>query len=361
MKIVPILILSGFLGSGKTTFLTRMLDDCLKKGIRPAVIMNEVGDVNLDGQLVNEEVPMSEMLSGCICCTIRGDLAMETRRLIDEAAPDLIFIEATGVANPIEILDAITEAAMLTPIEIRAMITVVDAAHFLHRSRSGKGKTYRLMTDQIRCASMLVLNKSDLAGSEDLKEIRKRLAELNPFAPIVTTAHCEMDEAVWSRVLAGEDEAGALDRLLAGQRGRLAPDASGERRCEHDHGHEYEHDHNHDHKHEHEHEHEHGDGHSGPPHSYDHVVVCSHYFSEPIDGGRLERMMKDLPAGVYRAKGIFTSSETGERVIFQYAYRQLDLIPIRPQGQVQDVAVFIGEHFSQQALMGKLEEVMKSS
>lgn len=354
MKIVPILILSGFLGSGKTTFLTRMLDDCLKKGIRPAVIMNEVGDVNLDGQLVNAEVPMSEMLSGCICCTIRGDLAMETRRLIDEAAPDLIFVEATGVANPIEILDAITEAAMLTPIEIRAMITVVDAAHFLQRSRGGKGKTYRLMTDQIRCASMLVLNKSDLAGAEELKEIRKRLTELNPFAPIVTTAHCEMDEAVWTRVLAGKEEAGALDRLLAGQRERLAaPDASGEQRCEHGHGHEHGHDH--------KHAHEHGDGHSGHPHSYDHVMVCSHYFSEPIDGGRLERVMKDLPAVVYRAKGIFTSSGTGERVMFQYAYRQLELIPIRPQGQVRDVAVFIGEHFSEQALLGQLEGVMKSS
>ncbi|RRJ67169.1 GTP-binding protein [Paenibacillus oralis] len=339
MKMVPILILSGFLGSGKTTFLTRMLDDCLKKGIRPAVIMNEVGDVNLDGQLVNAEVPMSEMLSGCICCTIRGDLAMETRRLIDEASPDLILVEATGVANPIEILDAITEAAMLTPIEIRAMITVVDAAHFLQRSRNGKGKTYRLMTDQIRCASMLVLNKSDLAGAEELKEIRKRLTELNPFAPIVTTAHCEMDEAVWRRVLAGKDEAGALDRLLAGQRERFAPDASGERRCEH----------------------EHGDGHSGHHHSYDHVMVCSHYFPKPVDDRRLERVMKELPAGVYRAKGIFTSSETGERVMFQYAYRQLELIPIRPQGQVQDVAVFIGEHFSEQALLGQLKEAMKSS
>lgn len=324
MKIVPILILSGFLGSGKTTFLTRMLDDCLKKGIRPAVIMNEVGNVNLDGQLVNAEVSMSEMLSGCICCTIRGDLALETRRLIDEASPDLILVEATGVANPIEILDAITEAAMLTPIEIRAMITVVDAAHFLQRSRSGKGKTYRLMTDQIRCASMLVLNKSDLADAEELKEIRRLLTELNTYAPIVTTAHCEMDETVWTWVVAGKEEDGALDRLFAGQRERLAPDAFGEQRCEH--GHE----HDHDHKHEHGHAHEHGDGHAGHHHFYDHVMVCSHYFSEPIDGGRLERVMKDLPAGVYRAKGIFTSSETGE-------------------------------HFSEQALLGQLEEAVKSS
>ncbi|MEK3868527.1 MULTISPECIES: CobW family GTP-binding protein [unclassified Paenibacillus] len=355
MKIVPILILSGFLGSGKTTLLTRMLDDCLKKGIKPAVIMNEVGDVNLDGQLVDGAVPMSEMLSGCICCTIRGDLAMETRRLIHEASPDLILIEATGVANPIEILDAITEAALLTPIEIRAMITVVDAAHVLHRSRGGKGKTYRLMTDQIRCASMLVLNKSDLAGTEELEEIRKIMTELNPFAPIVTAAYCDMDEAVWLRLLAEKAEDGAIDRLLAVREERPGggnPD---------DHRHEHEHDHEREQEHEHEHEHGHSHGHSGHHHSYDHVMVCSHYFPEPIDGGQLERVMRELPKGVYRAKGIFTSKETGERVMFQFAYGQLELISIRPQGQVQDVAVFIGEHFSKQVLLRKLEEAVRSA
>lgn len=112
----PVVILSGFLGSGKTTLLARMLDYYAKRRIRPAVIMNEAGDVNLDGQLVNEEVPMREMLSGCICCTIRGDLGMEIRDLIADRSPDLILIEATGVANPMEIFDSVTEAAFLVPI-----------------------------------------------------------------------------------------------------------------------------------------------------------------------------------------------------------------------------------------------------
>lgn len=76
---VPVIILSGFLGSGKTTLLTKILEYYAKGRLRPAVIMNEVGDVNLDGQLVDENIPMREMLSGCICCTIRGDLGMEIR------------------------------------------------------------------------------------------------------------------------------------------------------------------------------------------------------------------------------------------------------------------------------------------
>ncbi|MFM1655749.1 CobW family GTP-binding protein [Brevibacillus sp. B_LB10_24] len=340
MKIVPIIILSGFLGSGKTTFLTRILKNCSNKGIKPAVIMNEVGDVNLDGHLVEEDIPMKEMLSGCICCTISGDLAMEMRRLIDEASPDLILIEATGVANPIEILDTVTEAALLTPIEIQEMITVVDAAHFLDLSRVRKGKTYRLMTDQIRCASILVLNKSDQVCTEELEEIRKIMTELNPFASIVTTAYCDMDEAVWLRMLSAKAEDGVIDRLNSVQQERHddgVPD---------------------DYWHEHDHKHEHCNNHSGHHHSYDHVMVCSHYIQEPINGSQLKRVMKDLPDGVYRAKGIFTSKDTGERVMFQFAYRQYEQISIRPQGHVQDVAVFIGEHFSKHELLRKLEEII---
>lgn len=329
-----------------------MLKDCLNKGIRPAVIMNEVGEVSLDGQLVEEDIPMREMLSGCICCTIRGDLAMEIRRLIEEASPDLIFVEATGVANPIEILDAVTEAALLTPIEIRAMLTVVDAAHFLHRSRGGKGKTYRLMTDQIRCASTLVLNKSDLAETEELEEIRKIITELNPFAPIVTAAYCDMEETVWSRMLGAKAELGAIDRLFAVKEERSG-DAGD--------GHFVDHKHERVHEHVHDHDHEHCHSQSRHDHSYDHVMVCSYYFPDPIDGSRLERVLKELPDGVYRAKGIFTAKGTGERVMFQFAYRQWERIPIRPQGQVQDVAVFIGEQFSKQVLLGKLEEAVMSA
>ena len=90
---IPVHLLSGFLGSGKTTLLRRLLDYYTAQGMKPAVIMNELGDINLDGQLVGDEVPMAEMLSGCICCTMRGDLGMEISMLIDEHKPDVIFID----------------------------------------------------------------------------------------------------------------------------------------------------------------------------------------------------------------------------------------------------------------------------
>lgn len=328
MKKVPIVILSGFLGSGKTTLLTKMLDFCSKKGLRPAVIMNEVGDVNLDGQQVTETIPMREMLSGCICCTIRGDLGMEIRKLVDESSPDLILIEATGVANPMDIFDAITESALVVHIDVLAMITVVDVAHFLQWHRRGAGKTYRLMEDQIRCASLLLLNKSDLINVPELDEMTRIIGTLNPKASIHKTIHCEIDDVLFN---------GVFKELRCISFEGYHEDEHGEHSaCNHDHHDEHLH-----------HEHH---------HSYDHVMVYTHYFQHPMDSSQFEQIMSELPDSVYRAKGIFTAAETGERMMFQFAYRQLDLLRIHPQGDVQDVAVFLGEQFPKHEIMQKLEQ-----
>lgn len=327
-KTVPIIILSGFLGSGKTTLLTKALEHYTKSGKRPAVIMNEVGDVNLDGQQVEASIPMREMLSGCICCTIRGDLGLEIQNLVDEFDPEMIIIEATGVANPMEILDAVTEAALLVRIEVQAVITVVDAVHFLHWQRRGKGRTYRLMQDQIRCASLLLLNKSDLVSPSELQELEQSARELNAHALLRSTVYCAFDPMLFDL----KQEHVHEPHQREGSHVSL---------CEHAH-----------HEH-HEHQHEETDHH----HSYDHVMVYTHYFEQPFECARLEQIIGQLPEGVYRAKGIFTSAETGERMMFQYAFRELDVLRIRPQGNVQDVAVFIGEQFLSNELKAEFERI----
>lgn len=325
-KKIPVVILSGFLGSGKTTLLARMLDYYAKRRIRPAVIMNEAGDVNLDGQLVNEEVPMREMLSGCICCTIRGDLGMEIRDLIADRSPDLILIEATGVANPMELFDSVTEAALLVPIDLHAMISVADAAHFLHWHRKGSGKTYRLMEDQIRCASTLLLNKADLISPAELEESKRAMEMLNPNAFVHVTVQCEINDEALDRVLHMRELMSFKDAQLDEHRHRSA--------CKH---------HPHD---------RYGPEH---PHSYEHVMVYTHYFEHPMERSRIETILSELPSSIYRAKGIFTAADTGERMMFQFAYRQLNLFRIKPQGNVQDVAVFMGEQFPKHELKRKLE------
>lgn len=322
---VSVHILTGFLGSGKTTLLTRALDYYKLNGQKPAVLMNELGDVNLDGMMVNEEVPMTEMLGGCICCTIRGDLGMELKQLIQDHEPDVVFVESTGAANPMEMLDGITDASMLTEVALQSVITVVDAAQLAERSINPAGKTYRLMADQIRCATRIILNKTDLIPPSELLRLEAVIRELNPAAPIIPTVRCEIDLTVLDR-----QDGGVKDRYKEDQ-------ACG---CGGDHGHD-----------QHGTVHEHKGAHH---HSHEHVMVYTHYFTRPIESERFEELVGRLPRNIYRAKGILRFTDTTGPFLFQYAYREMDFIKIAPKENVPSVAVFIGEHFDKTALSKQL-------
>jgi G3E family GTPase len=312
---IPIYLLTGFLGSGKTTLLRRLIDDAKGRGWKPAVLMNEAGDVNLDGMLVDTSVPMAEMLGGCICCTIRGDLGLELTNLAQEHKPDVIWIESTGIAQPLEIIDAVTEASLYGKLELRGVVTVVDAMHLLDRVRIGTGKTLRLMQEQIRAASLVVLNKTDLAAEADLSDLEEHLKAWNSAAPLVRTVNAGLDP-----------------NLIYASRSSHAGEPQG--------GHA-PHEHSQNHSHEHSHEHS-------------HVKALTHYLTGPLNSHAFESFVKELPEGVYRAKGIVTFEDTANRYLFQFAYGQSDFLPIRPQKTVLDVLVFIGEDFSEAELTSRL-------
>lgn len=305
---LPVYILSGFLGSGKTTLLQRLLDHWNGQGLRPAVIMNELGEVNLDGLLVEQSVPMAELLGGCICCTSRGDLSTELMTLVKKESPDVIVIEATGAANPLEIVDAVTEASLYQQVELKGLITVVDAAHLLELYRSQQGATYRLMQEQIRCASVLILNKTDRVDAEEIGEITEVLRKWNAYAEILPAVRCELEPAM----LLGSVGSVYLEERPAGEPADTEAARTG-----------------------------------GAVHaSHDHVMAYTHYFEQPVNSEEFEAFVKELPRDVYRAKGIVSFNDTPSRFLFQYAYREADFMKITPQGEVPDVAVFIGEHFS---------------
>ncbi|AZN43250.1 CobW family GTP-binding protein [Paenibacillus albus] len=328
---IPVHLLSGFLGSGKTTLLNQVVDYYKAQDVKVAIIMNELGDVNLDGQFVEGDVPMAEMLSGCICCTIRGDLSIELKELIDEHQPQVVLIESTGAANPMEIIDAVTEAALFMRIDLRTIATVVDGPELLERSRRG-GKTFKLMQDQIRCATDLIVNKADKLAPEELVGVQQLVRELNAFAPLTVTVRCVTDLSIF-------DLAAAPKAKLEPSAERLDDAASGKHVC----GANCNHDHDHDH----------GDHYS----SHSHVMTLTHYFAGPINSHAFEELIQRLPREVYRAKGIVTFTDTNSRFLFQYAYREVEFIRITPQGDVSDVAVFIGEHFGKEALQHELEEL----
>lgn len=352
--VTPIYILSGFLGSGKTTLLSRLIAHWKEQGLRPAIVMNEIGEVNIDGLIAGEEVPTAEMLSGCICCTIRSDLSSEIATLVQREQPDVIVIEATGIANPMEILDAAAEASLYMRIDVKKMITVVDAAHLLHLNAEQKGKTYRLMQEQIRAASALIMNKMDQVSEQDEETIRQLVERWNPYAPILPAVRCAVNV---EELLQGEERAA----METGIGGGVNPanfdtqDAGHDQQTmnahvrEEDAAHSLHNDPSHDPTHVHSHDHIHAHD------SHDHVMSYTYYFSQPVNSVEFERLIAELPRDVYRAKGILTFSDTNSRFLFQYAFRESDFMKITPQGQVPDVVVFIGEHFQKSLLQQQLE------
>lgn len=189
---MKVLLVSGFLGSGKTTLIRHILTSEGKGLGKIALIVNEVGRIGVDGSLLSgENVDMVELTSGCVCCTMKTDFLRATQEIHDRIRPDILIVEATGVAQPGDILDAFLDPPLSQIARLRGLITVVDADMF--EAREVFGPFYG---NQISCADIILLNKVDLVSSESLQEIKAALKEMNPEAPIFSTQYCAMETAL---------------------------------------------------------------------------------------------------------------------------------------------------------------------
>lgn len=262
-------IVSGFLGAGKTTLIKKLIAEAFS-GEKLVLIENEFGEIGIDGGFLKDAgIEITEMNSGCICCSLVGDFGEALKKVLAEYAPDRIIIEPSGVGKLSDVIKAVQGVAENTELELDSFVTVADVT---------KAKMYmknfgEFFNNQIESASTIILSRTQKMAQDKLEAVVALLKEHNAKATIITTPWEEIDGSVIRKAMT---EGNSLVHELM-EEAEVCPECGhhhehGEE-CHHDHDHEHEHHHDHDEEchHDHDHDHEHHHDHDGECcHDHDH-------------------------------------------------------------------------------------------
>jgi len=183
------IVVTGFLGSGKTTFLQNFIEYHVQRNRFVAIIQNEIGEIGLDGKLLGHDYSVTEIDEGCVCCTLIGNLKNAIHQILSSFHPDYIVLETTGLANPYNLLDEISEVNEL--VRFDSITTLVDGLNVRETLQN-----YEVAKNQIKAADILLLNKKDLLDEIQLKEVHQKLKEINPGAPILSTTKGDINPSL---------------------------------------------------------------------------------------------------------------------------------------------------------------------
>jgi G3E family GTPase len=295
----PLIILTGFLGSGKTSFLQHFIEYQTQRSRFVAVIQNEIGEIGLDGKLLDYQV--TEIDEGCVCCSLVGNLKRAVHGILESFSPDYVIMETSGLANPLNLLDEMVD--LKDTVRFDCTVTVVDALNFDEALAD-----YRTALYQIQAADVLILNKCDLIGDSRLRLLRQRLKELKPNAPVIAATQGDVHPS-W--ILDADENATDLGERQAAP--STGPTPGPTRRT----------------------------------HLQDGLWSRSVKFMRKLDRGKFVRAAESLPRSIFRAKGIVEITEPPQTMLFQYVAGRYELSAL-PQVRTADRFL---------TLIGKAEDI----
>ncbi|MFC3882237.1 CobW family GTP-binding protein [Bacillus songklensis] len=306
MKKVEIYILSGFLGSGKTTLLQQLLKQEKEKKRRIAVVMNELGQVSIDSNAIPGDTPLKELLNGCVCCTIQGQLETQIHSMLQEYELDAIYIETTGVAHPVEVLDACMSPLFAAQIDMKGIITLVDANRWKDRKQLSI-RLQTLLVEQIRHADFILINKVDMLTESEQASLLYEIQSLNANAGCVLTSHASISlEAIQGRTFSLKSS------------------------------HEKTHVHHHL-----------------------HLKTFVYEQEKPFDLELFEDWLRRMPDTIYRMKGYLTFTHSNDLYMFQYSYGMP--IYMKEVMKLPTILVLIGENLNHQQIQEQLKQLEEQS
>lgn len=336
---IPITLLCGYLGAGKTTLLNRVLTN--QKGYKVAVIVNDIGEVNVDETLISKEANITDtksivpLTNGCICCTLKSDMVTGIENLMKTGKYDYILIEASGVCEPLPIAQAIEQIEIG---KLDNVVGVVDASRLVDEFDEGKALLKKdieeediesLLIQQIEFCSTLIINKRDLVTDDQMNMVRAVINKIQPSVKVIETTKCEVpvEDIIGTNKFDFETVYASAGWVKALEEHDAHEDDDDDEVCEkcghhHEDGEECEH-HDHD-EHEHHHHHHHEHKHEGEEEDEYGIGSFVYYRRKPFNREKLDEYASRWPRNIIRSKGvIWFSDEDDMALVLETSGRQI--------------------------------------